>query len=430
MTESDTPIGSQSILIGNLQQANKLIRSRAVVLSLFLILMIGFSLTIEQGKNELRNLNQSYDQLLRVMNPDSLRTILKRDSLAYFYQTELGAYMSLEVLYDKLARDSFNNPEPLYAAIDQIDEVFRNRKQEHENRTVSILGFSTPIRPIMILGPILLLLLYHDFALIMLYRKGLEDKMRQSNIDIWTAGPENVGHYMLGFIPHKLRYARWLWSVIQMTILFLPIIPAIYFCVYSLSEYKLASAVGWIDGICCAVILLDFLAMVDSENILGIRDFALVFTGKKSVDAKAKFYKRRSFLAICLPVLLFGMTTWAFSDLLAEDLSTRMACAAFAFIFGAVLSVFTQLDSLYGTRKFRVLFSALATGGFFASLFWFIINLLTFFGAIHFKVLSAWDYIWFSILIFAVSAYAKLFYVRIYLKELNTPSSEDSHQDA
>lgn len=403
------------VLIDNLQQTNKLIRSRVVILTFFLVLMMGFSISIEQNKKEYKQILVSYDQLLRIIKPDSMKKILTQDSLKYLYSTNLGAYMSLEVLYDKLVRDSFQNPAPLYEAIEILDEKLQGNLRDEGQANMNVAGFAIPIRPIMILGPILLLLLYHDFVVIMLYRKDLEDKMIFHNVDPWRSGPDTVGHYSLGFIPHKFRYIKQLWGIIQMVILFLPVIPAIYFCMYSSTNYQTKELVGAINGICCLLILIDFLIVVDSENILGVRDISMVFTGKKPSDPSSRFIHRRERLALYVPILLGTFTTISFYRLLEKDNAGLVACVASSLLAAACMSVFSLLSVRPNVKpRIKLLWRSFAGAGFFAALFWFIIDLLACVGAIHFTDLTPMDYAWYSLAIFMAFFILKMIYVSDY----------------
>jgi hypothetical protein len=290
----------------------------------------------------------------------------------------------------------------------------RAKIRDENQAAVNIAGFSTPIRPIMILAPILLLLLYHDFALIMLYRKDLENKMISQKVDVWRSGPDTVGHYMLGFIPYKFRYVKWLWGVIQIVILFLPIIPAIYFCIYSMHEYKIKEVVAFINGICCVLILIDFLIMVDSENILGMRDSSMVFSGKKPSQPSSRLFQRRGRLALFIPLFVGTFTMVAFYPLLKNNAPALIACIACSLLTAGSMSVFSFLNSNPNIKRGKVLFNALAGGGFFASLFWFVIDLLACFGAIQFRILSPWSYVICSLILFASFSYVKIFYIVAY----------------
>jgi hypothetical protein len=407
-------------LIQNLQQANRLIRSRAVILTFFLILMMGFSLSIKQEDQELQALNRGYDRLLRLFTPDSMKVILTRDSLKYLSDGNLiGPYMSVEVLYDQLKRDSFKNTQPLYVAVNELDTELREKKQEQQKATVSIGGFSTPIRPIMILAPILLLLLYHDFSIIMLYRRKLEQKMIERKIDIWKVGPETVGHYMLEFLPNRLKHIKVLWGIIQMVILFLPVLPAIYFCLYSVMQYQITGGVFIINLICCFLIFIDFLVVLDSENILGLRDVSMVFSGKRPSDATTKFWYRRNRMTTALPLVL-GLFTWySFHDILQGQRDALLICIVSSSLAGLLTSGFSILSGVVKNQTLRGYLSVYASGAFFAALFWFIIDLLSCFGSIHFSIIDPLGYAACSFAIMMVAGGVKAYYVVLASKEIS-----------
>jgi hypothetical protein len=399
-------------IIDNLQQANKLIRSRALLLAFFLVLMMSFSLSIDQNKNELKQIYKTYDKLLAIMKPDSMKKILIHDSLKYFYNTNLGEYMSLEVLYDKLVRDSFKNKEPLYNTIDLLDEVLRGKIKEQKEATISMAGFAIPITPIMILAPIILLILYHDFAMIMIYRKNLEEKVLKLKIDYWKTGPEVVGLYMFDFIPYRFRHMKWLWGIIQMVILFLPMIQVCYFSFYGVSESKqVGIAVPIIDFVCCIFIFSNFLMLIDYENLLNIRDISMVFVGKINADAiEGKTYNRqRLFFVVPIFMLFFtSLSFWGFSNL---DYKESILCGIVSLGQGILLSLFSWLRSHPRFQKRKTGFRILAGGCFFATFFWFIIDLLACLGVVRFRELSPENYITFSFILFIIGLYFKAIYV-------------------
>ena len=262
----------------------------------------------------------------------------------------------------------------------------------------------------MILAPILLLILYHDFTTLMLYRKNLEEKTKQRNISTWRIGPEAIGHYLSDNIPHKLRYIKFLWSAIILLTLFLPAIPACYFSLYGGSDYQnIGGLVVTIDIVCCILIFTNFLMLVNEENLLGIRDISITFTADENTSPQKKY--NRTKLLIAIPIILALLTFLPMWGLTPLDYKQASVCALTAFIQATLLSTFSLLRSRAKKNKYKKVFSILLGAIFLPCFYWLMIDILACFGGIHFKEYSFWDYTIWSIALFFPGLYFKAIYL-------------------
>ena len=133
-------------------------------------------------------------------------------------------------------------------------------------------------------------------------------------------------------------------------------------------------------------------------------------------------------MALFIPVFL-GLFTWyCFYDLLKDQPVDLIICIAGAFMAGVLCSTLSIVSGNMAAGRWKDLWSTYAGGAFFAALFWFVIDLLAFFGAIQFRIISPLGYFGVSIAIFLVASLMKIYYVREYLEKASAPLTDPNDQ--
>lgn len=269
---SESPSQDIDRLVQNYQNTNKVLRNRAIILSILFLIIVGLMHSVRKSKSKKRELLEAKEALQAIVASDSLDATL--DTMDFFARERLGQDARFEKAKYEFARSGYTDKTQLYDLIVKYDEEIKALGLKSGDYQISILGMSTSFADWLYYAPIILLLLYHDMTVIYLYRKSLRSKMESVGIERWKLGPEIFGsEHEPSEIPTN-RFIRFFTTFFIIALLFLPIIPAFVGAIFYINENAetdLRALMIIIQWICPAVMIIDMLLIYHSENFLGMK---------------------------------------------------------------------------------------------------------------------------------------------------------------
>ena len=285
---AEAPSEDVNSLIQNYQQTNKLLRGRAILLAIFFIIILGLLHTTRNNEQKREGYTSIIDLLSGFRGADSLKRDM--DSI-YFAETSNWDYSNLNNAftseqYNKLRFDleksDYKDKTPLYELIAEYDKEIKKLGLKTENYQINVLGFASPMSDWIYFAPIILLILYHDFTLNILYRRTLREKLRALNIERWKLGAEIFGVEYEQETP-TMRFAKLMTNVFMLILLFLPLIPAFIGATFYQKETSFHDiqpfmlVVQWISPI---VMSIEMLVIFYTENLWGAKKIAFWFKNR------------------------------------------------------------------------------------------------------------------------------------------------------
>lgn len=272
-----------NLLIGHYQQTNKLLRTRAIILSILFLLVLGLQNNLKKSEEKRIGLIKTIFTLNEIVEADNLKHAF--DSLKFGITWEYFAVKynmisdeQINKLEYDLSKSNFTDKTPLYELIGEYDKQIRELGLSPEDYSINILGTNTSFSDWVYFAPIILLLLYHDMTLMYLYRKSLRNKLIVAGVERWQLGSEIFGtEYEQEETPAH-RFIRFITTAFIIVLLFLPLIPAFTSSILYVSNTSDADTrpllifVQWISPV---VMTIELLMIYHSENFLGVRTFSL-----------------------------------------------------------------------------------------------------------------------------------------------------------
>src|ERR1035437_6316703 len=169
---AEVSLENTNALIQSYQLTNKLLRGRAILLGVLFLIIVGLLYTVHENNQkqyvyedviyhlEYLALTDSVEKKLDA----SFKEIIDRDGLGVF------SVAQLEKLRNDLAKSNNKDRTPIYDLMVEYDKQIKALGVKTGDYSISALGISTSMSDWIYFSPIILLLLYHDLTVKILYR--------------------------------------------------------------------------------------------------------------------------------------------------------------------------------------------------------------------------------------------------------------------
>lgn len=263
-------------LIESFKSANQSLRKRAITIGILMIIAIalGFSeKTRSEHISELLEYEYGLDTISRL--PDSsFRQVINGGGQEYFAE-----YTSENVMRFHLFNKVKNNDYQKSIITTAIDEIIGKIKEYNKDQSIAILGMTIPLQPVAYVSLILVLIVFHDFTQIIIFRNQVYRRIRKRNLRPWELGFEFFGFYHNTINP-GLTFLKFISTIITS---FLILCPA--FTGYLMLDLNDSNNgyLSLLNIICFILIVIDTLIIFHTENILNFRYLCNRYLGKHNI---------------------------------------------------------------------------------------------------------------------------------------------------
>lgn len=281
MTEADI-----EKIITAFKEANQSLRKRAITLGILMVLTLGLTYTestrletvtdLLDYQYQLKEINKLQDTAFqRVVNGDNEKYFpLLRSSMAGLERIRLFEKVRFASYDKKIIED----------AIDNIDSRIEDLNKE---KAINIFGLNIPIRPVTYVSLLILLVLFHDFTQIIIYRNQIYRRIRGLKIPRWKLGFELFGFYHSTNNP-SLKFLRFTSSIISGVLTILPLITS--FMLLGIDNHSNSTVLSIMNIICFAIIVIDTVIILYTENVWNFRFYANRFLGHYPISRRQMRY--------------------------------------------------------------------------------------------------------------------------------------------
>jgi hypothetical protein len=209
--------------------------------------------------------------------PDStFQKVISGDNLKYFpYNHFNSANMEHTHLFEKIKSDSFKRT-LIEQAIDDIDKKVEDQNKE---KSISILGLNIPIKPVNYVAMLIILILFHDFAQVIIYRNQIHRKIRRFKVPDWKLGFEFFGFYN-NSNSAAYKFLGFTSSIIAGVLIICPLITSIL--ILGLNNFDVFFSI--LNIVCFSLIIIDTVIIFYIENIWNFRFYSNRYLGKHNTD--------------------------------------------------------------------------------------------------------------------------------------------------
>lgn len=273
---TDSPQEDVDALIQNYQQTNKQLRGRAIILAVLFIIILGLLHSTHENDRRRVAYVKTIIHLSDLTKTDSLARSLDsiHDEMAWEWDI-IHYNVFTQEQFDKLQFDlqksHYQDKTPLYELIADYDKQMKTLGLKTDDYQISVLGFSTSMSDWIYFSPIILLLLYHDLTVKILYRRSLREKLRTSGIESWKLGSEIFGVEHEPAETPANRFVRLMTTLFTIVLLFLPIIPVFIGAIFYAQEKSdtdtrfFMVVIQWVSPV---IMTIEMLVIYYAENLM------------------------------------------------------------------------------------------------------------------------------------------------------------------
>jgi hypothetical protein len=272
MTDSDI-----DLLINSFKDANKALRKRAVSIAVLMFLTLGLLYLHNDTWDKidsLWNYQQQLEGLLKLNDSTFRRTIDSGDGESIIPIRGCVTCPERYKLFESVKTSNYNK-KPIEAAIYDIDTQV---SAIEEDKQINILGFSIPIKPLYYVFFIIILVLFHDFTQVILFRKRIYQKMKIWDIPDWKMGFELFGTHEYSN-KQASRFIRFISSTLTGVAILMPLVASILFIKIPNSLNAGNMILFVINLACLAFIIIDTIIIFYTDNLWHFRIMRNVYLG-------------------------------------------------------------------------------------------------------------------------------------------------------
>jgi hypothetical protein len=266
MTEADI-----DKLITSFKEANKNLRKKAITIGALMIITIGL-VNMESIRLttvvDLLNYQEKLEAINKLQDT-TFKSVMDDDSPGYYQKCALCS--ELDNLFLKIKANDYDR-KILVNAIEQIDVDIKN---VNADKSISILGFSIPVRLMYYVFFFIMLILFHDFTQVIIFRKKVYREIRMLHTPDWKLGFELFGFYSHPNKP-SLRFANFTSSLITCTLIICPLATSFMMMRLISNNNEVLTILNFL---CLLFIVTDTVIIVYTENLLNFRFLSNVFLG-------------------------------------------------------------------------------------------------------------------------------------------------------
>lgn len=294
-------ISDSEKLIDAFKQANKNLRTRIIQVGVLTILAIGF-LYLENQRMKSVTALMNYQSKLEKVNElsDSVfKRVVDNDGDEYFHVLfSDGVELERLALFYKIRHNNYDRKifnDAIFQIENRIDEI-------NTDKSVSLLGIEIPVEPIFWISFLIMLVLFHDFTQVILYRKKIYRKIHELNIPDWQLGFELFGFFDTSNTT-SASFVRFTSSFIVGLMILCPSITSLM--MLKLPVRHSDEILSFINVLFMILILADTIIILYAENVWGFRTSSDLFLGKTSSKRiKTKSIWRITTGSVCFFYLL------------------------------------------------------------------------------------------------------------------------------
>ena len=310
MIEAD----AEKLIVG-FKEANKSLRRRAITIGVLMILTVGLVYMESIRYSTIVDL-LNYQYRLEKINelPDStFKAVINGNDAEYFPVLDhCSSCLGHRQLFEKIKVSAYDRK----LMVEAIGEIDVRMEDTNKEKSITILGFSISIKPMYYLFFAIMLILFHDFTQIIIYRKIIHRRIRAKKLPHWMLGFELFGFYGE---PNKssLKFVKFTSDLITTLFIICPLATGIM--MMNLVRGGSTEILTILNFTCLVFIITDTIIIFYSENIWGFRVISNLLLGNYRIS---KFSLQKSWLMIssALAFLYFLITLCDFNGSIAAKL--------------------------------------------------------------------------------------------------------------
>lgn len=285
-------------LIESFKASNQSLRKRVISIGVLMILTI--SLRYSENVRfttviELVTYQSKLEEIIDLPN-DEFRKVINGNIKDYFVGSTRVALNDTEIEYRQLfSRVKYSDYQKSVFQ-EGIDDAINRVNEINKGESIGIIGLNVPIEPVTYLSLIFILILFHDFAQIIIYRNRVFRQIRRRKVPYWKLGFEFFGFYN-NTSDSRLNFLKLTTSIITGALVLCPIITSFLM----LDFYQTNNPLVTIFNIFCFIlIIVDTVLIFHYENIWNFRYYCNLYLGRYNIS---KWKMRLIWILSMAPIL-------------------------------------------------------------------------------------------------------------------------------
>lgn len=266
-------------LIDSFKAANQSLRKRAITLGVLLLVAIALKYSEQDRFEQVSGLVDYQSSLAIIYNlPDSsFKDVVNGDHEQYF--TEFVDYnLDRFRLFEKVKEQNYERT----LVSNTIDEIENKIEILNKNKSIDVIGITIPLEPIVYLSLIFILIVFHDFSQIVVFRNQVFRRLRTTLKQPWELGFEFFGFYN-DSKNSGVIFLKAIASIITTLFIISPIATSLLILGLNRSGSML---LGFVNASCLIIIVIDTIVLFYVENRLNFRFLSHRFLGKHNLGLR------------------------------------------------------------------------------------------------------------------------------------------------
>jgi hypothetical protein len=268
----------QNKLISSLQEVNKAIKSRLITLSLMFLIAVGFLFHSSNNDSKSMEYYTYITSLTKLIDTADLKTYMSNHENDIV--EDLYHIIDMEAVFYKVKASNYQDKLPIVEAISELKRIRRGYFTGLNEQMISLFGIEVPLSPLISISTLILLFIYHDYALKMYHRQRLLSFIKQSKIPDWYIGHEalslenfsSLKSYSISFFSSLSRIMA---SVINVLVL----ISGICYTIIITSSYRFGASqiLGTMSGFFLAILAIEVVIVCFQNNFFQLGEICMIF---------------------------------------------------------------------------------------------------------------------------------------------------------
>lgn len=264
-------------LIESFKSANQSLRKRAITLGILMLIAIALEYS-EQVRFDRVIALMDYEYSLETISKLSdscFRDAINGDGPRYFSEFNVEN-ADRYVLFDKVKEDNYQKN----LIFNEIDNIEQKCERLNEAKSIGLFGMTIPLEPVIYLSLIFVLIIFHDFAQIIIFRNQVYRRIRKENTRSGELGFEFFGFYNHSVSAESI-FLKLVSSLITFVLIICPMVTS--FMLFDLNRSN-SSFLSIINLICFVIIVIDTIIILNTENTLNFRYWSNRYLGKHNLS--------------------------------------------------------------------------------------------------------------------------------------------------
>lgn len=264
-------------LIESFKSANQSLRKRAIAIGILMLIAIALKYSEEVRLERVSGLiDYEYSlEMIYKLSDSNFQEVINNGGFEYFTDFS-DENLDRFRLFEKVKEDDFQRT----LISNTIDNIDLQIDELNKAQSISLMGFTIPLEPIIYLSLIFVLILFHDFTQIVVFRNQVYRRIRNGSAHSLELGFEFFGFYNRAN-NSGTSFLKVVSTIITSILILCPIATSLLMLGLNRSN---SITLGIVNAFCFFIIAIDTIIILQTENRLNFRYLSNRFLGKHNLS--------------------------------------------------------------------------------------------------------------------------------------------------